>query len=109
MRDDDELFVYGTDPLIADTDNDGWSDGVEIAEGFDPLDPTSHPEPPPGDSGGSDGLLTGLGIFAIAGSVLLVGGYAVTKYVRRYRRLTKEDAIDYLEHVQSMVDDIDRE
>jgi hypothetical protein len=33
----------GTNPLIADTDGDGWPDGVEVADGKDPLDPKSRP------------------------------------------------------------------
>ena len=37
----DELFVYGTDPGLADTDFDGLSDGEEAALGTDPLNPRS--------------------------------------------------------------------
>ena len=33
----------GTQPFLADTDGDGWLDGVEVADGKDPLDATSHP------------------------------------------------------------------
>lgn len=40
---DDEEKIYGTDPSVADTDNDSYSDGVEIKGGFDPL------KPAPGD------------------------------------------------------------
>lgn len=39
----EEEKVYGTDPNVADTDNDGYSDGVEIKSGYDPL------KPAPGD------------------------------------------------------------
>ncbi|MFA9262409.1 MAG: hypothetical protein ACEQSB_03580 [Undibacterium sp.] len=39
----DEEKIYGTDPDVADTDNDSYSDGVEIKGGFDPL------KPAPGD------------------------------------------------------------
>jgi hypothetical protein len=34
----------GTDPLLRDTDGDCFGDGTEIAENFDPLDPTDHPD-----------------------------------------------------------------
>jgi hypothetical protein len=40
LADDDEGPLYGTDPYDADTDGDGSSDGVEVAMGDDPLDPT---------------------------------------------------------------------
>lgn len=39
----EEEKTFGTDPDVADTDNDGYSDGVEIEGGFDPL------KPAPGD------------------------------------------------------------
>ena len=32
----DELFVHGTDPMLPDSDYDGVSDGIEIANGTDP-------------------------------------------------------------------------
>ena len=32
----------GTDPLVFDTDGDGLGDGLEVATGSDPLDPTSY-------------------------------------------------------------------
>lgn len=35
---DDEVNIYGTDPTNPDTDGDGIEDGVEIANGTDPLD-----------------------------------------------------------------------
>jgi hypothetical protein len=35
----------GTDPLKADSDDDGFNDGVEVGTGTDPLDITSYPGP----------------------------------------------------------------
>ncbi|MFZ5982240.1 MAG: hypothetical protein ACOYS2_01530 [Patescibacteria group bacterium] len=40
---DEEEGAYGTDPRKKDTDNDGYSDGVEIKSGYNPL------KPAPGD------------------------------------------------------------
>ena len=37
LFDYEEIYVYFTDPLNFDTDNDGLSDGFEITNGFDPL------------------------------------------------------------------------
>ena len=34
-----------TDPLIADTDGDGFNDGINVGNGTDPLDITSCPDP----------------------------------------------------------------
>lgn len=34
----DEVTLYGTDPFVADSDNDGFTDGAEIAGGFNPND-----------------------------------------------------------------------
>ncbi len=39
ITDFDELELYGTDPMSADTDGDGFIDGVEIIGGYDPLNP----------------------------------------------------------------------
>lgn len=38
VADYDEAALYGTDPLVFDTDGDAIPDGVEIMRGFDPLD-----------------------------------------------------------------------
>jgi hypothetical protein len=38
-----ELITYNTDPNDSDSDNDGFSDGVEVNYGTDPNDPNSHP------------------------------------------------------------------
>jgi hypothetical protein len=42
LSDGTEVLVYGTDPLDADTDDDGSDDAEEIAMGTDPLDPSAH-------------------------------------------------------------------
>ncbi|MDP2306557.1 MAG: putative metal-binding motif-containing protein [Pseudomonadota bacterium] len=39
LDDYDEREVYGTDPLLADTDGGGVGDGAELANGTDPLEP----------------------------------------------------------------------
>ena len=39
----DERSTYGTDPFLADTDGDGFDDGVEVGSGSDPLDAASTP------------------------------------------------------------------
>ena len=41
LTDDDELKIYLTNPVKADTDGDGLKDGFEIEHGFDPLDQDS--------------------------------------------------------------------
>ncbi len=44
ITDVDETAVYGTDPLNADTDGDGFTDGQEIASGTDPKNAGSTPQ-----------------------------------------------------------------
>ncbi len=39
LSDYDEVSIYKTDPLVADTDNDGYIDGAEILSGYNPTDP----------------------------------------------------------------------
>lgn len=44
ISDLDEVKLYGTDPALPDTDNDGFTDGIEIMRGYDPLDPAPEVE-----------------------------------------------------------------
>jgi hypothetical protein len=44
LLDGDEYFIYLTDPAKLDTDGDGYSDGLEIALGLDPLTFTTEEE-----------------------------------------------------------------
>ncbi|HEX4799293.1 MAG TPA: Ig-like domain-containing protein [Candidatus Paceibacterota bacterium] len=39
ILDFDEINLYKTNPFVADTDTDGFSDGAEIARGYDPNNP----------------------------------------------------------------------
>ena len=39
LTDREEAKVYGTDPLKADTDGDGYADGEEVKNGFNPKGP----------------------------------------------------------------------
>jgi hypothetical protein len=39
VPDKDETNIYKTDPLKADTDGDGFNDGVELRAGYSPLNP----------------------------------------------------------------------
>ncbi len=39
----DEVFIYHTNPLLADTDGDGFTDGEEVSFGSDPLNADSTP------------------------------------------------------------------
>ena len=43
LYDDEETWLYYTDPYRWDTDGDGYSDGIEIAEGSGPLNPYCTP------------------------------------------------------------------
>ena len=42
---DSQEFARGTNPTLADTDDDGADDAKEVAVGTDPLDPLSTPRP----------------------------------------------------------------
>lgn len=43
LTDQSEITQYNTDPLEFDTDGDGFSDGVEVLNKTDPLDPNNTP------------------------------------------------------------------
>jgi len=40
LTDFEENMIYHTNPKLADTDEDGYPDSIEIANGFSPLDPS---------------------------------------------------------------------
>lgn len=42
IADYDEVALYKTDPFAADSDNDGFTDGAEILNGYDPTDPSAE-------------------------------------------------------------------
>ena len=53
---DAEEIIYGTDPDLADSDGDGFSDGEEVIAGSSPTDGSSVPGPVVSDTDG-DGVL----------------------------------------------------
>jgi hypothetical protein len=58
----------GSNPALADTDGDGFNDGVEVAAGFDPNNPASFPGmfvPPPVPSLGPFGLGAMAGVMGL--------------------------------------------
>ena len=55
-----------TDPLDADTDDDGFDDGVEVLAGTNPLDENDFPTPP----------VPALPVWALALLAILLGGTA---------------------------------
>lgn len=46
LTDWEEETIYGTDLQDDDTDGDGFSDGLEVDQGFDPTNPRSYPGMP---------------------------------------------------------------
>jgi DNA-binding beta-propeller fold protein YncE len=66
----------GTSPVLADTDGDGFDDGVEVAAGSDPNNPLNTPDPP---------KIPGLG----APAALLLGGVLLLAGGLRLRRRTQ--------------------
>jgi hypothetical protein len=69
----------GTDPLDADSDDDGFSDGEEVAAGFDPNDPSSHPATPVPS-------LTPAGVVALAALLLLGAAHGTARRGRSAAR-----------------------
>ena len=45
LTDYDEIFIYNTDPLVADSDNDSIDDGSEVKLGLDPTNNSTHGVP----------------------------------------------------------------
>lgn len=67
-----EEFQRGTNPLLADSDGDGYFDDVEVEAGTDPLDPNSFPT-----------SRFGVVMMLIFGILLLLGGTGFLLY-RKY-------------------------
>ena len=65
----EEEKIYGADPDVADTDGDGYSDGVEIEGGFDPL------KPAPGDRVTPDEV----NVLEVSDAALNLGGVNLTE------------------------------
>ena len=57
VSDLDETGIYGTDPLLYDTDGDGFSDNEEILAGSNPIDNTSTPLDVPDGDINNDGMV----------------------------------------------------
>ena len=62
----------GTDPLVADSDGDGFQDGTEVFAGTNPLDPASNPAPAVPSLGPAG--LAGLLALLLAGSSRALSG-----------------------------------
>jgi uncharacterized protein YkwD len=57
LSDSDEINIHGTDPTNPDTDEDGVSDGEEVANGTDPLSTATAFEPGTGPDSDGDGIV----------------------------------------------------
>lgn len=82
LTDDEEIYLYGTDPNESDTDEDGFSDFDEINFGSDPNDSEDYPET---DSTGTPGLT-----FLIAS----IGFVGVTKYIMLFTNKRRKRKIN---------------
>ncbi|TFG23687.1 MAG: zinc-ribbon domain-containing protein [Promethearchaeota archaeon] len=92
LYDIDEILEYGTDPNNWDTDGDSYSDGWEVANGYDPLDPDDPPEPDDDDDddgGGGAGAEEGfLIIILILVAIGVIGFVATIVIVKRKSKST---------------------
>jgi hypothetical protein len=62
----------GTDPLIDDTDGDGFNDGIEVFSGTDPLDSNDYPGVGEDEPSGIPGFsLIFLAPFILIGIILI--------------------------------------
>ena len=67
----DELLVYQTDPNVADSDNDGYNDGLEVSEGADPNVIGSYPTRTLTVLETEFGSVTGEGVYSLGRTVEL--------------------------------------
>ncbi|MBX7255645.1 MAG: hypothetical protein K1Y02_04710 [Candidatus Hydrogenedentes bacterium] len=68
LNDGDEILQYGSDPFVTDSDGDGFSDGLEVALGASPTDANDVPPVP---------LYPGLALVAL----LLIGTAVVLRRI----------------------------
>jgi hypothetical protein len=85
LKNKDE-YLYGTDPDNKDTDGDGWTDGVEVKAGTNPLDPSSHPK--------SKAIVWVL--IAVIACLFGVGGYFGYQKYREYKQKPKGSMVNNL-------------
>ncbi|MBN2567189.1 hypothetical protein JXB02_03850 [Candidatus Woesearchaeota archaeon] len=77
-----EEYRAGTKPSSADSDDDGMPDDVELAEGFDPMDPSSYKR---------SGLMTIILLIIVILVVVSGGGYlGYTEYQKRQEAQMRE-------------------
>jgi hypothetical protein len=67
----EELLVFGTDPADADSDGDGYIDGLEQSEGSDPNDAGSYPAFTLTLIESENGFLIGGGVYRLGASAVV--------------------------------------
>ena len=67
----EEIVTYGTDPANADSDGDGFSDGLEIGNNADPNDPLAFPTRQLTVNDSDNGTITGFGPYPLGATAVL--------------------------------------
>ncbi|PIP25606.1 MAG: hypothetical protein COZ27_04280 [Candidatus Moranbacteria bacterium CG_4_10_14_3_um_filter_41_65] len=100
----DEEKLYGTDPMNKDTDGDGYSDGIEVSSGYNPL------KPAPGDKIISDEITKTSSQFTTEVTTVPLSGNLTEKASGEIANLikdTKETGTDIsMETINASVDKI---
>ncbi|MCH2064637.1 MAG: SUMF1/EgtB/PvdO family nonheme iron enzyme, partial [Roseibacillus sp.] len=92
-----ELIVHGTDPDNADSDGDGFNDGLEISESTNPNGAQDYPTRVLTVSNTANGTITGGGIYRLGTGAVLTAvpalGYVFTAWTGDVANLTNPLAI----------------